>query len=1085
MNLIQSIRMAAMALAILGMTGTARTDDTCVFATTADDVPPNIVILLDNGASMEEITWHPLYNNSASHTPSNCTDVVQNSPGGIGFCRDKGYATTVRGGKYYLAEIPDSLVIADSQFQRMADGDGKSPVWTINNRSIALPAVPANHTVDGVIDKAANFRYSRNYLNWIFYGPYSGSGSDLPGKTRFYYAKKALMTVAKLAANRAQFSIYNFTANASGASRVQPLGLVVAPPLAADPADNILDSNYINNINNMGTVTYSPLAEGLATIGGYYNSPSSQVVATYCTENFALVVSPGLSSEDQSPAAGSFPSSFSDYDGDQSGIGEGKIKKDLSIYDIPVNRNGSTHLDDVAYALYTRDVVGYRPGLQNLRTYTVGFMGDVLNNLFLINTSNNGNGKLNLYDSADKYYGKYHYVAENPDQLATAILSAVMDIISQTNSFTAPVVPVTRTTSGNRIYMAFFKPGESNFWEGNLTKFALSPNLEIVDKNNAYATWPNGAIRNEALPYWQTKDWATPGKSNYIHHADRIICTYLGAAATRLLDSENRFSAANPRLTAAVLGSPAHTTAQVIDYIRGADEFDEDADGNRSENRAIITGDILHSEPSVFRYSYPDGSTKSYVFFGSNDGMLHAVYDESIAANSTSAVHYGTEAWAFIPPDLLPRLKAVIEGGSHPYYVDASPKVYFMDINQNGLIDPGDRVVLVCGERKGGSSYFALDITDPDNPHFLWRIAPDSSGPVAPSLVIPELGQSWSEPQFGVVKTSDLDTVGTPVFFIGGGFSPDNSSGRAVLAISVFSGAAVRVFKNDGSLLGMNFAIPSSVALFDANDNGFVDKVYVGDLGGRLWRFGKFTTSANVSLPFPDCDENIMNWEARILFSADGSFPRKFFYPPALTLEKGYDLLFIGSGDREDPCSPSASDRFYVIRDRHETVSLTEADLVDVTSASTTPPCLDDLAADADGNGRRDQGWFLQLGPGEKVLSESLVFFKTVYLTTLQPNSDPCVPGGYAHLYALHYKTAAPVLDFNNDATRDRSVAIGGGIPSRAVPVITDSLSKLLISVGSTNADEDSESFAAGVVRMAPLMPSNNFFYRWWRELLN
>ena len=161
------------------------------------------------------------------------------------------------------------------------------------------------------------------------------------------------------------------------------------------------------------------------------------------------------------------------------------------------------------------------------------------------------------------------------------------------------------------------------------------------------------------------------------------------------------------------------------------------------------------------------------------------------------------------------------------------------------------------------------------------------------------------------------------------------------------------------------------------------------------------------------------------------------------------------------------------------------ADLVDVTSAPTASASLDDLAADVDGNGRVDQGWFLQLGPGEKVLSESMVFSKTVYLTTFLPNSDPCVPGGYAFIYALHYKTAAAVLDFNNDTTQEPSAVIGGGIPSKVVPVITDSLSKLLISVGSTNADEGSESFAAGVVRMDPLMPSNNFFYRWWRELLN
>ena len=59
-----------------------------------------------------------------------------------------------------------------------------------------------------------------------------------------------------------------------------------------------------------------------------------------------------------------------------------------------MNFNGSTYLDDVAHYMYTHDMVGYQTGFQNVITYTVGFMGDLANNLFLINTSNNGNGNL-------------------------------------------------------------------------------------------------------------------------------------------------------------------------------------------------------------------------------------------------------------------------------------------------------------------------------------------------------------------------------------------------------------------------------------------------------------------------------------------------------------------------------------------------------------------------------------------------------------------------------------------------------------------------------------------------------------------
>ena len=88
----------------------------------------------------------------------------------------------------------------------------------------------------------------------------------------------------------------------------------------------------------------------------------------------------------------------------------------------------------------------------------------------MINTSNNGNGYPNLTDSSHPEYGKYHFEAQSPDGLSQAILDAVNSILSKPTTFVAPVVPVTRTTSGDKIYMAFFKPSENNnFWKAMLT----------------------------------------------------------------------------------------------------------------------------------------------------------------------------------------------------------------------------------------------------------------------------------------------------------------------------------------------------------------------------------------------------------------------------------------------------------------------------------------------------------------------------------------------------------------------------------------------------------------------------------------
>jgi type IV pilus assembly protein PilY1 len=237
-------------------------------------------------------------------------------------------------------------------------------------------------------------------------------------------------------------------------------------------------------------------------------------------------------------------------------------------------------------------------------------MSTAASRVFLINTSNNGNGETNLTNSADPDYGKYHFDAESGEGLSQAILDAVNSIISRTSSFTAPVVPVTRTTSGNKIYMAFFKPLDQNFWEGNVTKFGLNADNEIVGSDDNPATWPNGSMREDAQPYWETIDWADLSKSNGILNSFRNIYTYVGTEADLTL-SANRFSTGNTNLTAAILGNPTDVTVngstvagkdKVIQYIRGADVLDQDADLNVTENRSFITGDVLHSEPLVFTY---------------------------------------------------------------------------------------------------------------------------------------------------------------------------------------------------------------------------------------------------------------------------------------------------------------------------------------------------------------------------------------------------------------------------------------------------------------------------------------------------
>jgi type IV pilus assembly protein PilY1 len=248
-----------------------------------------------------------------------------------------------------------------------------------------------------------------------------------------------------------------------------------------------------------------------------------------------------------------------------------------------------------------------------------------------------------------------------------------------------------------------------------------------------------------------------------------------------------------------------------------------------------------------------------------------------------------------------------------------------------------------------------------------------------------------------------------------------------------------------------------------------------------MWRFGKFTDAGGDPLDFPECDENISNWTGQVLFNATNA--RKFYYPPSITLEKGYDAVFFGTGDREDACATGTSDRIYCVKDTHADTTLQEVNLVDVTDPAAAVPDLSDDTSDVDTNGNIDQGWYIQLAAGEKVLAEGTVFYKTFYVTTFSPNNDPCLPGGTAKLYALAHLTGGAVIDFDGNDSAERSTEIGGGIPSKPVTVITETGQKLFMSVGSTNPDGQSEEIGAGIKAVDPLAPSNNFFTSWWEEL--
>jgi type IV pilus assembly protein PilY1 len=448
------------------------------------------------------------------------------------------------------------------------------------------------------------------------------------------------------------------------------------------------------------------------------------------------------------------------------------------------------------------------------------------------------------------------------------------------------------------------------------------------------------------------------------------------------------------------------------------------------------------SDPGGF-YEKLKNRTK-VIIAGANDGMLHAFNTKT-----------GNEEWGFIPYSLLKNLKLMTT--THTYYVDGSPKVadvwdYTIAIDPSGKTKkPIEwKTVLVCGLRKGGKHYFALDITDTLNPKYLWEFPKP-----ADTETLARLGQSWSEPAIGKVKIEEgNDLVERWAAFIGGGYDPYDQkkgteaiTGNVFFVIDIMTGEIIKEFSG---LVLMRHSFTASPTTLDINSDGYVDKVYIGDLAGQMWVFD--VSSDEIT------KKSNSQWTGKRLFKAPLEPLEKHncYYQPAVAFDKyGNPWVYFGTGDKENPIdTKNPQERFYAVMDdgiETETYPYPreEKHLKDVTNLNT-------FSID-----KTKKGWYIKLEKSgdrlEKVLGKAAVFNKLLYFTTFFYNDkgDPCSVSGDSKLYIVEYLSGGGAFvldDYLKGNPSDRSRIIGGGVPSS--PSITVNMkSKGSVIIGTTSGE--------------------------------
>ena len=586
---------------------------------------------------------------------------------------------------------------------------------------------------------------------------------------------------------------------------------------------------------------------------------------------------------------------------------------------------------------------------------------------------------------------------------------------------------------------------------------AVSSALVSADSHYAYgATYKTGRWSGDLLAYkidpqsgqrTQIEGWSARARLDARDQAKDPRTIYFMDGTTRKpftwsalgsLQSNFNGTHASSRLAQYDQMSTAQKEAalgqNLVDFIRGdqsKEGFTKDQNGRLYRTRESRLGDIIGSQPLYVGeplHKYRDAGHSAFrlaqrgrtpmVYVGGNDGMLHAFYAEvdpraSSIEGGKQVQTAAREAWAFVPTTVmpeLPRLASVSYEGGHRYFVDGSPVT--ADIQAGGTW----KTILVGGFNKGGKGYYALDITNPQDPKPLWEVN---------STSISTMGHSFGRP-----LVSKLPDGRWAVFLTSGYNNTDNKGYLYVLDAN--DGSPIHTIATTGSGLReinnfvRNPAIDNTTQL-----------LYGGDLEGNVWRFefNKDGSAKSAKKVVQLVDERskpqpITTRMELVPTSAATERPR---------ILVGTGRLF-GSYDLADKSTQSV----YGFDDNMDGMSgeslrsrLNQMLLESSTGAggqrTRTIKCLGnstDCKDDA-------KGWYVDLlDSGERVNIDMRLANSTLVIASNVPSPDVCLAGGYGWINYLNFNTGQAVIQ-GPDGKGDVSTIVDGSTISGHATTIT------------------------------------------------
>ena len=627
-------------------------NDADLFTTTA--VAPNVLLVIDNSASMNHIIWHEDF-----------------TPGTVYSCNQATYGAWVSSDTTHTGAFdPNEVYFYDGQ--RFGRNDPVLGfVYHTNygtqthcgrTRTLINDSNAAGNQGDLDNNKRKWTRYTGEYLNWIFSAeadaawaqisngsngfPSSCVGGNAFGKyqrTRMNVAKQVLKDVVCQVnlVGQVRFGIAIFRSEGTGTD--DPNGGYVLEEVDFPTSNQQAD--LVSAIQSVTADTHAPIAETLFQSYTYFMSrnvsdlpvsvlanPTPEVFPVYqydtktnstggnystnavpadpmqysCQKSFIILITDGDSERDDfdqenptNTAAGfdRFQQLIGDY------VPDGEIEAPAGVGEM------TRYADDIAKYMTENDMRPDFAGEQTIDTYTVGFAVGSSATAMLQKTAAAGNGL---------FFG-----ANDEDELAQAIIDALTAIIEKAQSFTAATVPASRTAAGDQLYISLFTPtSKTSYWNGRLRSYTINGAGQILDKfGNCALDDPSGQCLGgpfldsiSSPPHWDAAD-QLPAPMNR-----NLLVSRLDALGNpQMVDFRATLNTPAPfpsgPLTATDLGmvypppttySPLslattadELTAEVIANVRGCEFPGGTSLDGSCIRRQTVLNDIFHSNPVV------------------------------------------------------------------------------------------------------------------------------------------------------------------------------------------------------------------------------------------------------------------------------------------------------------------------------------------------------------------------------------------------------------------------------------------------------------------------------------------------------